>query len=198
VRRSVARLLTIPAAAAVATGTALAAASPAFADVTDTGGSATVTEPFSYIAQLAKAGAVQVPLPPAMASVDTTNKVVNTTFPVTGGNADATTLSGTLNLGGSLKVITRKGRVTLTNVTYSMDSETINATPAGSSTPIALLDLGGAIVVTPNGTSQSVTASELDVDPAGAAYLDSALHTSAFVAGQNAGSFSASWTVSGS
>jgi hypothetical protein len=198
VRRSVARLLTIPAAAAVATGTFLAAASPAFADVTDTGGSATITQPFSYIAQLDNAGVGQKAISPATKLVDKTNKVVNFTFPVTGGNADASKLGGTLNLGGSVKVESPKGSVTLTNVTYSMDSETISATPAGSSTPIALLDLGGAIVVNPNGTSQSVTASELDVDPAGAAYLDSALHTSAFVAGQNAGSFSASWTVSGS
>lgn len=192
------RLLAIPVAAAAAITAGVVAASPAMADVTDTGGTATVTVPFAYIAQLAKGGAVEIPQSPATTSADTTNQVVNVGLPVTGGNADASVIFGTLELGGSVKIATRHGCVTLTNIVYSIDDQAIEATPSGSSTPVPLLDLGGSIVASISGTTQSVTASELDVDSAGAAYLDSALRTSAFVAGDNAGSFSATWTVAAS
>ena len=183
---------------------AFLAASPAFAQVvTDTGGTAAVTVPFSYIAQLAKAGVVEVPLPPATVTVDKSAQTVTTTFPVTGGNADVGTLSGVVEVGGTLKIFSRCGkhirRVTLTDIAVSIDATAIVATPKGSTTQLPLLDIGGDVVITgttPGSTSQSLTASELTVDPVGAAYLNSALHTNAFQAGAVAGSLDAAWTVS--
>jgi hypothetical protein len=201
VRRSLVRFLAIPVAAAGLTSTAVLAASPAFADVTDTGGSAAITEPFSYIAHLAKAGVVEVPLPPAKISVDKTAQTVTTTFPGAGGNADATTFSGALNLGGTVKILSIRGKiVTLTNLQLSLDSSAIVATPKGSTTPVTLLDLSGGVTVTvtpnPDGTNtEAVAATDLTVDPAGAAYLDTALHATAFQAGDDVGSLSATWTT---
>jgi hypothetical protein len=202
-RRKLARFLAIPVAAAGITSATVLAASPAFADVADSGGSAAVTEPFSYIAKLAKGGVVEVPLPPAKVKVDKTAQTVTTTFPGNGGNANTSTISGVLNLSGTVKVVSKSGHiVTLTNVQLSLDDGAIEATPKGSTTPVILLDLTNLTLdVTPNpdGTStDTATASDLLVDPAGAAYLDSALHTSAFVAGDDAGSLSATWTTSGS
>jgi hypothetical protein len=205
-RRKLAKFLAIPVAAAGITSATVFAASPAFADVADSGGSAAVTEPFSYIAKLAKGGVAEVPLPPATVTVDKTAQTVTTTFPGNGGNANTATISGALNLSGTIKVISvsRHGVhvLTLTNVQLSLDDGAIEATPKGSTTPVILLDLTNLTVdATPNpdGTStDTATASDLLVDPAGAAYLDSALHTSAFVAGDDAGSLSATWTTSGS
>lgn len=203
-RRSLARFMAVPVAAAGASAVALFAASPAFAQgVTDTGGSAAITTPFSYIAALAKAHIAEVPLPPATVSVDTSAQTVTTTFPVTGGDADTGTLSGALDVGGTLKVLSLQHRhlyqVTLTNIAVSLDSDAIVATPQGSTTQVPLLDIGGDVTVT-QGSSQSLTSDDLSVDPAGAAYLDKALHTSAFqnavTAGVNTGSLNASWTIS--
>jgi hypothetical protein len=199
-RRSLARMLALPAVAAGVTSAAVFAASPAFAQtVTDTGGTAAVTEPFSYIAQLAKAGVAEVPLPPATVTVDKSAQTVTATFPVTGGNADTGTLSGALDVGGTLKVVSLQGKhlytVTLTDIQVSIDAQAILATPEGKKNPVALLDFGGNIVVT-QGTDQSLTASELTVDPAGATYLDKALHTTAFQSGADAGSLDAAWTTS--
>jgi hypothetical protein len=201
-RRPLARVLAGASVAAGVASVAVFAATPAFAQViTDTGGTAAVTEPFSYIAQLAKAGVVEVPLPPATVSVDKSAQTVTTTFPVTGGNADTGTVSGALDVGGTLKVFSVHGKhfycVTLTDIQVSIDDTAILATPKGSTTQVALLDIGGNIDIT-QGTDQSLTASELTVDPAGAAYLDKALHTQAFVAGADAGSLDAAWTVSSS
>jgi hypothetical protein len=201
-RRSLARVVAVPVVAAGIAGTAVFAAAPAFAQtITDTGGSAAVTEPFSYIGQLAKAHVVEVPLPPAKVSVDKPTQTVTTTFPVTGGNADTTTLSGALDVGGTLKIFSFQGRhlyhVTLTDIQVSLDADAILATPKGSTTPVALLDIGGDVVFSgsPTTGTETLTADDLSVDPAGAAYLDSALHTTAFQAGDDAGSLSATWTL---
>jgi hypothetical protein len=197
VRRSLARILAIPAASVCVTAGAALTAPSAFAAVTDTGGSATVTEPFSYIAQLAKHGVAEVPLSPASVSVDTTNQTVTGAFPVTGGNADVTKFFGTLNLGGTVDVASVKGKlVKLSNLQVDVVNDVITATPNGSTTPVTLLDLNGQIIIdTSTPGTQVFSSSEVDIDPAGAAYLNSALHTNAFVANGNAGTFSASWTT---
>jgi hypothetical protein len=198
--------MAIPVAAAGITSGAVFAASPAFADVADSGGSAAITEPFSYIDHLRDAGVHLRVLPPATTSVDKTAKTVTETFPGNGGNANASTISGALNLSGTIKITSgredHRHRVVLTNVQLSLDDGAIEATPAGSTTPVILLDLTNLTVdvtANPDGTStDTATATDLLVDPAGAAYLDTALHTSAFVAGDDAGSLSATWTTSGS
>jgi len=46
-----------------------------------------------------------------------------------------------------------------------------------------------------NGTTETYTASELTLDAAGAAYLNSALDTNAFVSGTDIGSLSATWVI---
>jgi hypothetical protein len=93
--------------------------------------------------------------------------------------------------------------VSLGGLQLDVGNGQIDATPAGSSTPVVLLDLAGNVVSssTPSSTNplasaDTYSASDLTVDPAGAAYLDSALHTSAFQGGQDVGgSMSASWNV---
>ena len=204
-RRSLACALAVPAAAAgLAAGAAFAApaahAQTANTD-TDTGGTVAITVPESYIAQLAKAGVVEFPVPASELSVDHSSKTVTVTFTVTGGDADISVFSGSLDLSGTVDVagVRHPHPVTLGSLQLDVFNGQLDATPAGSSTPVPLLDVAGntSFTVTPGATSAADTYSsdEMTVDPAGAAYLNSALGTSAFQAGQNVGTMSASWTV---
>jgi hypothetical protein len=179
--------------AGVAAGAA--ASAPAAFAVTDTSGTASITVPQSYIHQLDEAGVTGHVVSPASTSVDTTNNTTTASFPVTGGNADVSIFYGTLNLGGKVSLEDRHGTVTLNSLQFDLSSGTITATPDGSSTPVTLLDIAGQVTTSQSGTSQNYRSTQLKIDPAGAAYLDSALATNAFVAGQNVGSFAASWTA---
>jgi hypothetical protein len=203
-RRSWARLLTVPAVAIGITVGVTVAAPAAFAQ-TDSAGTVAVTLPFSYIAQLAKAGVAVVPVPLSELSVNKSAQTVTITFTVTGGDGDIGTFSGQVDLSGKL-VAAAVGRhrlhvATLGGLDLNLVTGDIDGTPKGSSTSVPLLDLAGNIAFSdtsnPAGTAyaQTYSASDLTVDPAGAAYLDSALHTSAFVANADTGgSMTASWT----
>jgi hypothetical protein len=195
-RRSLARLLAIPVVSAgVLAGVAIAAPS-AFAS-TDTGGTVAVTLPLSYIEQLAKAGVVSFPVPLSEASVNTSAQTVTVTFPVTGGDGDSRTFFGQVDLGGKLEVVSAKGKVVcLGDLDLNLANGDIEGTPAGSSTPVPLLDWAGNITYGTGTTVQTLDISELTVDPAGATYLDNALRTNAFTAGQNVGSLTSSWDFS--
>jgi hypothetical protein len=192
-RHSWARLLAVPTVAVgIAAGATIAA--PAAFAATDTGGTVAVTVPFSYTAQLAKAG-VKIQVPQSELSVDKSNQTATVTFTVSGGNGDTSTLSGQVNLSGTVAVKNDQGCVvTLGSLDLNLLNGDIEGIPAGSSTPVALLDAAGTVKYS-SGATQTYNASGLTVDPAGAAYLNSALHSSAFVAGQNVGSLAASWTV---
>lgn len=203
--RSLARALAVPVAAVgIAAGAAVAAPAAHAQTVNiDTSGTVAVTVPLSYVAQLAKAGIVEFPVPLSELSVDTSSETATVTFNVTGGDGDVSVFAGSLDLSGSVKVASVKGHLaSLCGLQLDVHNGQIDGIPAGSSTPVVLLDLGGNVVssatpsaTTPFASADTYSASELTVDPAGAAYLDSALHTSAFQAGQNVGSLSASWNV---
>jgi hypothetical protein len=200
-----ARVLGVPVAAVGIVAGAAVAAPAAHAQTVniDTSGTVAITVPLSYVAQLAEAGVVEFPVPLSELSVDTSNETATVTFTVTGGDADVNVTFGQVDLSGSVDVADANGHaVSLGGLELDVANGQVDATPAGSSTPVVLLDLGGSVVSssTPSSTnplasSDVYDASELTVDPAGAAYLDSALHTSAFQAGQDVGSIAASWDV---
>lgn len=204
--RSLARFLAVPVAAVgIAAGAAVAVPAAANAQTVniDTSGTVTVTVPLSYVVQLAKAGIVGFPVPLSELSISGADKTATVTFNVTGGDADISVFYGSVDLSGSIDVSGAGGhRVSLCGLELDVSDGEIEGTPAGSSTPVALLDLGGTInfsstVSSTNSLAFSDTydSSELTVDPAGAAYLDGALHTSAFESGQDVGSLAASWSV---
>lgn len=196
--RSWTRILAVPVVSAGLLAGAVVAAPAAFAQ-TDTGGTVAVTVPFSYIQQLARAGVVEFPVPLSELSVDKADQTVTVTFPVTGGDADVNVFFGSVDLGGTVDVAAASGKsATIGGLQLNLETGTIDGTPSGSSTPVSLLDPGGNITfgVSPDGATQTYDASQLTVDPAGAAYLDGALHTGAFSAGQVVGSLAGSWGFS--
>lgn len=197
--RSLARILALPVvSAAVLAGAAVAA--PAALAETDTGGSASITVPQSVIAQFASAGLKESLVAPASASADKASETATVAFPVTGGDGDLRSFFGSVDLGGSIEIKSNNGNsqghtVTLGSLQLNIRAGNISAVPEGSSTPVTLLDLAGQSIVGPGNTTQTLDTSALDLDSAGAAYLNQALQTSAFSAGEDIGSLSASWTV---
>jgi len=186
--------------AAVAAGTlglVGGVAAPAMASTSDTGGSVTLTADNNFLIQQAKAGIVTIPGSPATTTISSTG-VVTVTLPVTGGNANVAILGGTLDLGGSLKFVDVKTHkcVTFTSLEVSYDSGQLTGVPSGGTTQVPLDDLSGNISFSVQGSTQSLTSDSITIDPAGASYLDSSLHTSFYgTGGQNVASFSTTYTT---
>jgi hypothetical protein len=204
--RSLARFLAVPVVAAGIAAAVAIAAPVANAQTTDsnfdTGGTVSVTVPLSYVVQLAKAGVFELPVPASEISVSGPNETATVTFTVTGGNADVSVFRGALDLSGSFDIVSASGRfVALGNLQLDVADAQIDGTPSGSSTPVVLFDLGTIgftftpVSGDPNGSSDTYNAASVTVDADGASYLDSALHTQAFQAGQAVGSLAASWSI---
>jgi hypothetical protein len=169
---------------------------PAMAGATTvTGGTTTITLSASYdkaadradISIRAKAGAT-----------GTQHDDIRTlNLPVTGGDADVDNFTGQLQQRGSLVFVNGRNdrRVTVTNIQLDYITNAVAATVPGTTGPVALFDLDGLGTSSSSATSQSFSASQLDVDASGAAALDQALHTNFFVAGQTIGSFATNYTI---
>lgn len=191
-RRMTSVLSTVVAAGLAAA--AVATAAPAQA-ATVASGTTTFTVPLSFVAAAARSSIVATPDNPATASYDSTAKTFALAFPVTGGNASFATLTGSLTHSGALKVrdTCTHQVVTLTGLTYTVRTGRISALEPDGATSVTLFDIGGTVQVT-LGNSPSYTATSLTVDPAGASYLDTALGTTFFTAGQQVGSFGTTFT----
>ena len=181
-------------AAAVAAALAVGSSTPALA-ATPASGAAVISESNAFFGQAALAGVVAVPLPTATASYNSSTGLSGS-FPVTGGTASLTVLYGSIQLGGGLLLVDARTGTSATfgSLAFDVDTFQITGVPQGSTTAVPLLDPAGDLVIDVNGTVQTLTASDLDVDPAGAAYLDSQLRTSFFTGGQSVGSLTVSFT----
>ncbi|HTU73317.1 MAG TPA: hypothetical protein VMG38_07335 [Trebonia sp.] len=204
--RSLARFLAVPVVAAGLAAAAAMAAPVANAATTDsnfdTGGTVSLTVPLSYVVQLAQAGIIELPVPVSEISVSGPNETATVTFNVTGGNADVSVFRGSLDLSGSFDIVSASGHfVALGNLQLDVSQGEIDGTPANSSSPVVLFDLGSdsfsfsSVSGDPNGFNDTFDSGAVTVDAAGASYLDSALHTSAFQAGQAVGTLAASWSI---
>jgi len=162
---------------------------------TPASGTAVISESNTFLQQAALSGIVAVPLPSATAAYSSSTGL-SATFPVTGGTASLTVLYGSIQLGGSLLLVDAgTGRaVTFGQLAFDVDTFQITGVPQGSTTPVALLDPAGDLSVVPSGAVQTFQASDLDVDPAGAQYLDAQLRTGFFSGGQSVGSLTVNFT----
>lgn len=158
-----------------------------------TSGSVTLSINTSFLKALAQHG-VQVH-PHGASSITNASGQFSVTFAATGGDANISTFSGTIETSGSLcirDVKTGKG-VNLSALLFDLTDTQWDGQPSAAVGEQPLVDLAGTQAGNINGTTQTYTASDLTLDAAGAAYLDDALHTSAFVAGTDVGSFTATW-----
>ncbi|MER8099648.1 hypothetical protein [Kitasatospora sp. NPDC094016] len=153
-------------------------------------GSAVVTENNTFLQAAARNGVFIVPLPNASVSYNTTAGLA-TSLPVTGGSVNLRGYYGNATLGGSLlfvDVFTGKS-VLFKQLAFSADDWRLTGVPDGATDPVLLFKPAGLQRTEQSGTTQSLTASALTVDAAGAQFLDSKLNTSFFTNGQAIGSF---------
>ncbi|WP_194908933.1 hypothetical protein [Catenulispora rubra] len=180
------------AAALAATAFALPAAS---ATGTPASGSVTLTATNAFVDSALHSGIAAVPLPSATGSYSNTTGAT-ATFPVTGGNAVLARFYGSITLGGGLAFADAfTGKIVcFHDVAFGGDTQSLTAVPDGSTTPVTLFALGNNTIGSGNGVVPETLTGDADVDPAGAAYLDQALHTTFFNANQVVGSLSVSYT----
>jgi hypothetical protein len=193
----IAKIIAVPAIILAATaGTLVAVAGPASAAVT--GGTTTFSVPLTFVASAAKSCVTAIPQDPAEGKFNSTTNNVDITFPVTGGNANLTTLNGFVNHSGSLLFIdacTFKA-VTVNNVVFDIANAAIDANQVGSSTQHVLFDLLPNINFTDTSGAVTLTADGFAMDADGASFLDSALGTTFFTANQTVGTFASNWSHS--
>jgi len=191
-RISAKRAVALPVAALSAVALSGLAAGPAFAADT-VSGSVTLTVNASFLAQLAAHGIGFVPQ--NYTALSYSNGAANVTFAETSGNAEISTYSGTESYtGGILGFDIRTGHaVDLNTLIFDLGGTTFYGESSASGGEVALFDLAGAQNGFVSGTSETYAATGLTLDPAGADYLNSALHTTAFTAGTEIGSFTAAW-----
>lgn len=194
------RLATLAAGTATAAVIALTAgsAAPALADTTDTGGSATVTFWNTFLLPTFRSGILVSPVTPGTSTFNGHRETA--TWPVTGGDAEITKLFGTENLGGGLIFINTSSGASavLTNLGLSLDNGQIIGTPAGSTKPVALVDVAGDLSEDSSAgppATETFKCSNLRLDAAGAKFLNKALGTTVFKKGENVGKFATTWDV---
>ena len=184
-------------AVAVALVSVAVGGSPALAATTTTG-SLTVKAPIGTVFSGVSRPVVSRPNRPATATYDSAAAAVAVTFPVSGGDADLTALTGELTYSGSLTVFnSRNGTcVTLGGLVLDLRAAEILAT-APDGTTIGLFDLQPEIDYTA-GTPNTLSTQSTTLDADAASYLDTKLNSTAFTAGQPVGSFSTTWTIAAS
>ncbi|WP_406090892.1 hypothetical protein [Kitasatospora purpeofusca] len=194
--RTRARLAATGAAVALAvtgmSGAAVADTAPASTPST---GSAVVNSSTAFLKDQALNGIVVIPLPTASPSYDSTTGI-STTFPVTGGVADLVNFNGSVDLGGGLlfvDVFTGKS-VTFKQIKFNAVKWRLTGVPVGGTEAVSLLAPSGDSDLTRSGATQTLTASDLEVDATGAQFLDTKLNTDFFKAGQSVGSLTLTYT----
>lgn len=192
------RVIGTAAVAASALAIVASAGAPALAATAGDTGSATITEPSSVVVSMARAGIVVLPGSPDTSTYagghDTLGLVIN------GGRGDVNILHGVLNMAGSLTYIRGSKTVTFRQLRFSYDTGNISGVTGKAQTRMAIVTASGNFseTVTPGtdpGTeTETFTASQMLVAPAGARYLDKILKTKHFRSGANLGRFGATYT----
>jgi hypothetical protein len=169
------RLAVLGAGLATAAAFSLSTAGSALADPVDGTGSATITFSTRFLTHLAQSGIVIIPESPATSS--DTNGADTYTFTVTGGNGTDTNFTGDVDLGGALTLIDGiTGEVVhLTDLQVDYYDGAITGVPEGTTKPVFLFDISGALATNNSTGQESFSASQLTLDPQGAAYLNTAL-----------------------
>jgi hypothetical protein len=191
--RAVAVSVAVAGAVALAVGTTAGTASAA----TITSGTGTLVVNQSYLLNLVKAGIVAVPTGTQSLAYSGTAQTVTVAYPVTGGTASVVNFAGVVDYSGGLTFInaTNGKHVSLGSLAFNLATEAFSGTQAGGSAT-RVFDAAGQHQAGISGSTQSLTASDLEIDAAGATFLDGALGTTAFQAGDQVGTFATSFVSS--
>jgi hypothetical protein len=195
-RRS--RLTALGAGLITAAALAVSAAGPALADTVDTGGSASLAIPDTFLVGLAKASIIVLPESPVTSS-DATGADTYT-LPVTGGNGEVSNFYGTLDLGGSINVVNAaKGKtVAITGLQLNFFTGALTGILPGSTTHTTLAYLNGNMSESSSAgppATETFGCDELDLSLKAARALNADLATTAFKRGTSIGAFTTTFDV---
>ena len=195
-RRS--RLTALGAGLITAAALAVSSAGPALADTTDTGGSASLAIPDTFLVGLAKSSIIVLPESPVTSSdaagADTF------TLPVTGGNGEVSNFYGTLELGGSINVVdaaTGKS-VAITGIELNFFTGALTGIFPGGAHHTTLAYLNGNMSESSNPgppATETFSCDELDLSLKAATALNTGLGTKAFKKGTSVGAFTTTFDV---
>jgi hypothetical protein len=188
------RLLVLPLAVAGTATAVIATAGTASAAGGIVSGTGTVTFLKSFTSQLRHAG-IGLDVEGETSLVHNSGyKAV--TFAATGGDADVNALAGNVNYSGSIEFENwYNGKdVVFSALTFDVFNAQFDGTSSVDGTQQPLFDPAGNITTSEVGPAQSYNTDGLQLDAAGASYLDTALHTTVFAAGESIGSFSTAYT----
>ncbi|HEX9032253.1 MAG TPA: hypothetical protein VF834_10450 [Streptosporangiaceae bacterium] len=196
-----ARLTVLGAGLITAAAVALSATGPALADTTDTGGTATITIPRSYIVHLAKSGVVLLAGAPSTSSYTAGPGNFSSTdaytLPVTGGNGEVSNFYGTVDLGGTLVVISaaHSQTATITDLKINFFNGTLTGVIDGAARPVTIAYISGNLSSSTGTGTETFTATQLAFGARAAAALNTALGTTVFARATNLGSLSTTYDV---
>jgi hypothetical protein len=192
------RLTALGAGLITAAALAVSAAGPALADTADTGGSASLAIPDTFLVHLAKSAIIVLPESPVTSS-DATGADTYT-LPVTGGNGEVSNFYGTLNLGGSINVVdaaTGKS-VAITGITLNFFTGALTGIFPGGTKHTTLAYLNGDMSESSNPgppATETFSCDELNLSLKAATALNTGLGTKAFKKGTSIGAFTTTFDV---
>ena len=195
-RRS--RLTALGAGLIAAAALAVSSAGPALADTVDTGGSASLAIPDTFLVGLAKSAIIVLPESPVTSS-DATGADTYT-LPVTGGNGEVSNFYGTLDLGGSINVVdaaTGKS-VAITGLELNFFTGALTGTFPGAAKHTTLAYLNGDMSESSSAgppATETFSCDELDLSLKAATALNTGLGTKAFKKGTSIGAFTTTFDV---
>jgi hypothetical protein len=187
----------LAATAAVAAALAMTGLSDtALAATTAPTGSLVIQEDNAFLQNSLQNGIIAVALPNASVGYSSSTGFSGT-FPVTGGSVNLAGFYGKAQLGGSLLVADYlTGRtVVFNNLVFDEDNGAVTGVPLGSTTAVNLFDPAGNVSLARNGATQTLSSDDLEIDPAGAQYVDSTLNTTFLTGGQHTGAADFSFTA---
>jgi hypothetical protein len=165
--------------------------------VTIASGTGTLTVNQSYLLNLAKQGVIAVPTQAQSVTYNSTSQTVTVVYTANGGDADVNSFSGEVDYNGGLTFLNAENgkHVCLNGLNFQLFFDQFDGT-ATDGTNVSVLDTAGHRTASVSGSTQTFSASDLAIDSAGASYLNTALGTGAFHAGDQVGSFTTSYTGS--
>jgi hypothetical protein len=195
-RRS--RLTALGAGLITAAALAVSSAGPALADTADTGGSASLAVPDTFLVGLAKSSIIVLPESPVTSS--DASGADTYTLPVTGGNGEVSNFFGIVSLGGSINIVdaaTGKSAA-ITGIELNFFTGALTGILPGGIHHTTLAYLNGTMSESSSAgppATETFSCDELDLSRKAASALNTALATKAFKRGTNIGAFTTTFDV---
>lgn len=184
-----------------ATAVALSSSAVAFADTTDTGGSATVTIPRADLVALGKLGVMILPGAPATGSYvqgpSNFKSFENITTPVTGGTGEVSNFSGIVQMGGSLVLVNtaHSQTVTITGLQLNFFTGALQGIINGAPHHTTIAWVSGTLSSSSGGGSETFSCTQLITAGTGVSAINAALGAKVLIKGIDLGAFTTTYTV---